>query len=111
MQATGREEQVLSRKSAARYSRGRGGGVDVCCQSWRGVVFGDIVSHPSRQHSSGAGTRGRERRYAGSNGRGGDSVYARRVMRRCMWCRLGCLDPGPGTVPGTRASSGGVLVW
>lgn len=47
-------------QGAARYSRVRGGGVDVCCQGWRGVVSGGIVSHPSRQQSGGVRRRERE---------------------------------------------------
>jgi hypothetical protein len=61
-QEMGRASRAWLREDAARRSRVPGGGVDVGRGSWRDVVFGDIVSggivsHPSRQHSGGAGMR------------------------------------------------------
>ena len=56
---TGAVAAGVGAQGAARYSRVRGGGVEACCQGWRGVVSGGIVSHPSRQQSGGVGTRGR----------------------------------------------------
>ena len=74
-------------QGAARYSRVRGGGVDVCCQGWRGVVSGGIVSHPSRQQSGGVRTR--ERPYRGCNGRCSSLVYEGDIMRRCIRSEYG----------------------
>jgi hypothetical protein len=93
-------------QGAAQYSRGRRGGVEVCCHVWRGVVSGDIVSHPSRQQSGGVETRERPSRGCRS---GAAMVSSDAVL--CDDASGASLDPGPGTMPGTRASSGGVLAW
>lgn len=78
----------------------------MCSHVWRGVVSGDIVSHPSRQQSGGVGTRERP-----SEGCEGDAAKLSRDAVLCDDGSGASLNPGPGTMPGTRASSGGVLAW
>jgi len=98
---TGKRARVTEdvAQSAARYSQERRGGGEVCSHVWRGVVSGDIVSHPSRQQSGGVGTE--------DGPSGGSRGSAANVSRDAVLCDDGTgasIDPGPGTVPGTRAS-------
>ena len=86
----------------------QGGRVDACRQVGRGVVVsGGVVSHPSRQQSGGVGT-GTSRPYRGCNGR---AVIVSMGVMVCDDASGARSDPRPGTVPGMRASSGGVLEW
>jgi hypothetical protein len=111
----GRQERGLGQQVSSRFVQRdthECGAAVLMYAARAGAVSCSVVSCRIRPASTAVEQeRERERRCWGCNGREGDAVYTRRVMRRCIWCRLGYLDPEPGTVPGTRASSGGVLVW